>query len=154
MRWNRRREKFGSGQQRKSINRADTNISRNHGVDVTRAATPGEARVDLIQRRDKANRRGHDMRFAVCHPVSSSSGIYSPVATPVSRALLIAKGYIPLFAGHVWIRTSKMHPYLIGRVRTVRDANCYEVAVRRGRLCRLHDSESRNPSLSPMSDQI
>lgn len=49
----------------------------------------------------------------------------------------IAKGSIPLFAGYIWIRTSKMHPYLIGRVRTVRDANCYEDW--------LHDSESRNP---------
>lgn len=96
----------------------DTNIWRNHVVDVTRAATPGEARVDLIQRRDKANRRGHDMRFAVCHSVSSSSGIYSPLPHPCHvPSPSIAKGYIPLFAGYIRIRTSKMHPYLIGRVR-------------------------------------
>lgn len=74
---------------------------------------PGKplARVDLIQSTDKADQREREREFVTCGSLAVTRFRprpgYSPVATPVSRAPLIALPFLG-----IWIHIRKMHPYL------------------------------------------
>lgn len=82
-------------------------------------AKPGKplARVDLIQSTDKADRRVNEgdkereRESVTCGSLAVTRFRprpgYSPVATPVSRAPLIALPFLG-----IWIHIRKMHPYL------------------------------------------
>lgn len=109
-------------------------------LDVIRATRNPWARVDLIQRRDKANRRGHDMRFAVCHPISSSD-IFTGCHTRVTCPLPSSPRDTSPFSRHIY--PYKQNASIFNR-ESAYGSRCKLLLLR----CHLHDSRGISQPIS------